>query len=763
MMRTFLIILLVILSKYSLFACYFYPNGEDVRYSILKPELFDFKEYYFFNYTVYHTYGIRYEEQEKDTNQLLGMKENIDLWLNRCKNVPSFEDTKKAIYKIEKIDMNNSNNTFITYLQENDKEALEYLTFAKGCEKYNAFYSDPWERQENKFLLERNNIIKNAYEYIQNIKDKELIKRYAFLAIRLAFYNNDTTSLNQLYDSHFKDSEKKNIIDYWSLYFKTLVEKNDTLQSYYAALVFQNAPDKRLMVQFRFNNKIDINSILHFAKNNSEKKAVYFLASIKNPAHNIEYLKKLKELKIDERNFSFLLLREINKLEDWIFTPYYSKFTPAVVINSTDYNSNKLMKERIKSDREYADELLSVVNGAIDDNNIFGNIIKGYLHFMAENTSKSVQILNNIISKHQLSINLSESIKEIITLGKLKEAKKLPESNDTVLQLIMRNNSEGQHNQFLFTIAKELEYAGNYNEAAMFLSKLNSNNRIFYKMLDGFDIYRYDNTYFYYLNFNFDIEKLNELVEIVTTEQYDTEYEKWKFSQLKKDLPRLFDLIGTKYMRLNKLEKALITLKKVDISLWTSDLYPYKKYLDANPFFTNFYNEHKTLKEDSVSYTKVTLLEKLIEYINLANDSTNKDRDYYYFLVGNCYLNMTQYGNSWIMKRYSWSNVIFDFDFPDKEDYYKCLNAREYYLKAYYTAQSNDMKAFYLRMAGRCDKYAIMYDYESKHNYYYEWQEIFENNSFYYQIKEKYPEHYNELISNCESFYKYYNKRIREL
>ena len=126
----------------------------------------------------------------------------------------------------------------------------------------------------------------------------------------------------------------------------------------------------------------------------------------------------------------------------------------------------------------------------------------------------------------------------------------------------------------------------------------------------------------------------------------DNNFDTWKYSLIQKDLPRLSDLLGTKYIRKNQLHNALQAFTKVEDSLWTSKHYPYKTYLNANPFYTNMYNEHKPTKADTIKYNKESITRTLITYLEKANNPKNKKRDYYYFLVANCYLNMSHHGNS---------------------------------------------------------------------------------------------------------------------
>jgi len=219
----------------------------------------------------------------------------------------------------------------------------------------------------------------------------------------------------------------------------------------------------------------------------------------------------------------------------------------------------------------------------------------------------------------------------------------------------------------------------------------------------------------------------------------------WEYNVVQKDISRLYDLLGTKYIRQNKLQNALASFKKVADTIWTSALYHYG-YLDANPFYTNYYNEHSKTADDSLKFTKTTITETLINYLNKASDPKIKNRAYYYFLVANCYFNMTQYGNSWMMRRYYWTRNETKTNLEDDTEYFKCNLAKQYYLEANEVSKNKKFAALCLRMAGRCEEYKI----RRNNNY----KTI---NRYFVQIKKQYPEYYEDLISNCESFNNYFS------
>ena len=89
-------------------------------------------------------------------------------------------------------------------------------------------------------------------------------------------------------------------------------------------------------------------------------------------------------------------------------------------------------------------------------------------------------------------------------------------------------------------------------------------------------------------------------------------FESWKKENLTKEIDRLYDLLGTKFIREDKLNEALGAFEKVNDTLWKSEYYPFKTYLNSNPFYTDFYLEHSKTPVDTVIFTKESITRKLI-------------------------------------------------------------------------------------------------------------------------------------------------------
>jgi hypothetical protein len=764
----FLLILVSSLSFRSLACGPYYPLGDDIRFTLLDPGTFNYSEYSEFYYSSGFFYSSNFESDAAQLRSPVdqGVGQNVALWRNRCKNKPDGQSVYQAVYLLgDEINRAESPNAFVRYLHENhDAEALAYLNFAKKCNPFNSVIQDPWERQEYANVPQRKKLIDEASNRAKSTKDEDIRRRYAFLAIRLAAYNDDNETLRSIYATYFNQRDTKNIVDYWSLYFRTLTETDSVKSNFDAAQVFAFAPDKRKAIFYRYNKHIPVEKTLRFAKTSEEKQAVWMLDGFRKTGKTLDNLKKLYALKTNDSGLSFLLLREINKLEDWIYTPYYTNFNPS--LEPWEYGMKDYPAQRIEEDRKYAKDLLGFVKAAdlrkIENPQLW-RLAKAYLSYMTGDYSSSLNEINALQKQSVSDLKLRKQLsvlKAICLTTSQKDKHIVP---DEIKPVLMDGFASGNF-KLIFAVARELEFKGNTTDAAALLSKFKLRpvdygdqaywrNGIYWKTKPGKQtlFVEYYDDYFFYLDAQYSAEQLKRLIADLDISGKKDSFSKWEFDVLRKDKDRLNDLLGTKYMRKNELNQALLSFEKVADTLWTSKYYPYATYLNANPFYATMYSEHRKTAGDTISYTKAGIARTLINYLAKAENTQTKNRAYYYFQVANCYLNMTQYGNSWMMKRYYWTVNRQTSGFEDNDDYYNCTLASQYYLKAKELSASKLFAALCLRMAGRCESHHIRSQMDPYGN-----DQPKVENVYYNDLKKSYPAYYNDLISNCESFDRYY-------
>lgn len=744
----------------------FYPYGEDIRFSLLKPQYLNIKGFDAFHYSAY--YFANYNEN-KPVEVLAEENENVDLWYDYFNGKVDKKSIYEAIYLLnpKSLKSGKNDNSLVKILNTSEyAEALNYIIFAKKCSPLNTFYNDPWERDEMEETPLRKKFIASALKYANKSTDETIKKRYAYLAIRMAFYSWNGAKVNNIYDHYFAKEERKTALDYWARHFTNFFKEKNAKRNVSVAIVFAHSMEKRFASQFLYDYDLSLEEVLSVCQNDQEKSDVYMMHITRQTNQSLNNLKEYTKLDPTKDGLEFLVVREVNKMEDWILTPYYTLFTPSITSSYEDYQDFEHLSARLQYDKtyakEFADWMKTVDPSQINDQD-WWNTMQEYVSFLSSDIDQTSLTKTSkwITSSDKKSLIRFRNMVYALESIYLKRQEAL---TDPVFQNILLDESKAENNKLIFAVARELEYTGFTTDAASLLSTLYSKQN----WLEGTQFWRtpkghttlysdfYDD-YFFYLDAYYETSQVEELIS-AAGKKYTTSFDLWRYMQVKQDMPRLNDLIGTKYMRENKLDLALTSYEKVPDSLWRSEHYAYKDYLDANPFYADFYSEHRPTAGDTLVYTKPQVVKKLIYYLNRAEKLNGDQQAWCYFQAANCYFNMTQYGNSWMMKRYFWTANANYTGLVDDDDYFKCKRAQEYYRKAKNASKSEAFAALSLRMLGRCKSYEM---YDESRDYYYDYDrdlrsEIFEANPFYRELKNDYPDHYFPLINNCESFVSYY-------
>ncbi|MFD1603164.1 hypothetical protein ACFSJW_06310 [Flavobacterium artemisiae] len=782
-MKSFLVSILILASNV-IFACGFYPTGEDIRFSFFNPSIFNLYSYSDFYYSTYS-----FSVNEKPASETDRINSNENHWLQYCKNKVSIEAVREVLYGFNLKDITEkSNNEMLRHLYKTkNAEAIDYLKFAKKCEIYNEFDDNSWEHNVVKLRPERTKLINEAVLLSNKVSDKELRYRYTFLAIRSSYYNKDFATIIKLYDDVFKSPQKTSFLKYWSLYFRMFAEKDKALVNYYAAQIFVNAPDKRFMASFSFDTKVPLESVLRHARNNQEKANIYLLAGIKRTDQSLYYLKQVYKYNPKSDGLSFLLLREINKIEDWVFTPYYSLFSPSLTsYDESEKSSTATILKRVERDRMYAGEVLSFIN-TINfkkrDNPLLWKMSKAYLYFVTKDNKNCLNEISkleqNFSKKDSLHSNQMEIIKAMALTANQQTGKAFV--LDAVKPILLKNEND---KKFVFAIGRELEYKGNFTDAALLYSKLTEvsnsryDNEAFWKTSKNKKHYYADyfDDYFDYINMVYTPEQVEDIIENTKqNEKKSDEFSLWKYSLIKKEIPHLYDLIGTKYIRINKLYKALSYFDldsdedKRQSVIRTYDCLWEKEscgdgYSVKDPFFALAYTPEFVSQKNYLSINKYVFTKRLISYLERAKDPKEKNKDYYNFLIANCYYNMTFYGSLKVMRRYGFTNDFQDYPVIDNDEFYECNLAKKYYGFAFKNAKTQKFKALCLRMMGKCELNKLRHKYPE---YDYETNETIENydtflwnkNKYYQDLKSNYADDYAMLSSGCENYAAYFQAR----
>lgn len=764
-MKRFLVFILIFLGSafLKINACGYYPFGEEIRYCFLNPDNIGYKDFRFFNYTSTWNYG-----DETDAVNWDFQLPNISLWSKYCKNNISDSNINQAVYELPVEEINKkSKSKMIQYLYRiKDVEAINYLIFAKKCEYFTVSGEDDWERKEKDSPSDRNDFVALAKEKAAASKNEDIKARYLFLAIRLSYYNGNRNTILSIYNQYFKKRKAKNILDYWALYFRTIVEKDPVLTNFYAAQVFANALDKRVAVRSYYDKTIPISETLKFAATREEIANVWLLHSIKTYDKALKGLNGIYENNPESTGLSFLLLREMNKLEDWILTPKYSLFLPSLRSDYWENSNASRVLQRVEVDRKYAKELLDFINKAdlkkVENPN-FWLVSKAYLLFLTKEYHEALKEINTIEKIKNLDPKLAQEVKLIKGLLLIANQEKGKAIVPNEVKNILLEQFKLKNYKYIFAIGRELEEKGNTTEAALLFSKAKGENADYYydEEYDGGNVYwktQNDNytlqddfysEYSTYLDAFYSANQIKELIEKVQKNKNTDVFSKWQYDEMHKNISILYDILGTIYIRENKLEQALSAFRKMDSKNNSYYLF------STNPFFRLKYSPDFETDYKKRNTTKAKITKQLIAFLAKANNPKEKNRDYYYFLAANCYYNMTYNGSSWEMRRRFRSSERIDSNLIDNDEYYDCTLAKEYYSQSLKYAQTEKFKALCVRLIAKCD------ENKRQNKVYYGFRSDNESSGYnpFEKLKEKYPRYYSDLTSNCTYFEDYFKAR----
>lgn len=755
-MKNYLLFSILLVSS-SLFACGYSPFGEDVRYCLFKPTYFNYGNYKMFYYNA-NRFG--FDEDRYENRKPFYQANELD-WYNYVNKKVSLESISVFMNSAKYTDIHDdSDNEFLKYLYANKmQDAIIYLAVAKKCEALNSVDvdNDVWERNTKDFSKQKS-LLTDLLKIHNAETNLYFKKKYAFLAIRLAFYSGNPAIVKQVFESQFKDAEK-DYLYYWSSFFYAFSSESPDKMNVVAALL-ENSPEKFYASYYFFKDEFDLQTALKFAKTKEDIANLYGYAAIQKADKSLSYLKEIHKNIPQSKLLSFLLLREINKIEDWVYTPYYTNYLPSVQSisgywnDSEDKTTTNTLRLRSESDRLYAKEVLSFIQSVSKENlndKVLWKASEIQLLFITRNYNECLSKINQFQKKYssELVWEQIEKIKALcITSNQLFGNAIIKPEIENIIQKY--KNDE----RFIFALGRELEFRGNLTDGLALLSFLISRDDYFNddvewrgSRLKNSNYMEVFYSYFDYVDFVYDAAELQKVINDIPLKN-QTDFQRSLYQKLNDDFNYLKDLLGTKYIREDNLNKALLTFRSIPATYWQDNYNAWERgkfddnyAFDQNPFYKIKHTKPFIENKEPFLVNKLSVTEHLVNYLALANNPKTADRDYYYFLIATCYYNMSDYGNSWMMRRYS-SYLSYNADYSnlsyiDEREYRQNLKAKEYYLLAFKNAKTDKFKALCLRMVDFAES-----------NY--------PNN--FELVKNEFPQYYKDL-SNCDNLNDYFKAR----
>jgi hypothetical protein len=725
-MRAFSSLLLVLSVQFS-FACGWQVSPETSRLALFKAQregFFKLTPFYYSADYYYSTNTVSGVDQEKNCLE----------WKKKLGNNINANDVHVILYETDSEQFQTAfenktlktifaKNTFVdALLLSKNKAFLNYILLAKMLE-YNNVQDTKWEswgqiRSNWQSGSYNSNELKDNLDFekkIKSSKDTFLKQRYAFLALRYYFYAQQKQDVIQLYNTYFA-SESNTILKPWALYYNALCIDNLPLQNYLLSKVFNSCEEKSFAVLQHYNWKLT-NETLALAQNDEERSVILAIESLRNPAPDLKSIKEIYELSPNSLFLSFLIGREVNKLEDWIFTPQYTNDgTPSVTFSSTDWYENyaKAKEENFNKDILYLRELeyflISIREQTSGEQKDYITAAIAQLCFIDDQVDEGKKYTNLISDKANASIQMQKNIQLALVSLKQDDLKDEKVQNQLYTYFnSVENLVETDHGLFknlysLYRIASSDFYKkGDVVTAGLLSMKSDIKNEGEYSA--------YNNPYFFsyigYFDRNASVKDI-DLLMALQQKTNKTLFEKYICSGTIAPNSNYYkDLKGTIAFRNNNLELAYETFSSMPQDFWEKN-YEYKMYLNENPFTPKILQKQEERKFD-YRFNKTDFIAKLIQLKKQNTASSNLQ-------LAHAYFNVSYLGNSWMMTSYDWSSgaSYTDYVYGDNTEnekkyqngnYYNLKMAKMYYEKALKTSKNSNEKAMACLMIFECNYY----------------------------------------------------------
>jgi hypothetical protein len=722
-----------------LFSCGWSENAETTRLAFFRAEtntMSSFRPFYY-SAEIYNT-------TDPDPDKIDKLK-NCAEWKAKLGADVNENDIYQILYSTEPENFQSAfeqnklkdffaNNTFIkTLLMKKNKEYLLYIQFSKELEYYNI---DSWNRDsEIKF--------KSDYSFIKNklseLKDDFLKLRYAFQYIKISYYKKNYNTVSNIYNQYFESLKSTTILKPWALLYNAMTEDiqgNHIKANYLYSIVFNNCEEKKYVTMQLFNKKPEIiTQTLTLAKSDQEKAVIVTMASMRNAGPALPEIKTIYNLHPQNNYFATLIMREINKIEDWIYTPMFTEYSPSITFDDSWYNEREKTKEiNFKKDITYSKELklyliqcYKTSSGELKD---YLSVAIAHLCFINDEIESGKNYLSTISSKASGSILVQKNIQLTLiklkseNINNLKTQNKLIESIENI-ETVAKTNYETYKTLYSLNriISSEYKKQNKMAIAGLFFMKSENYKGDFESKYKKIDYSNYYFDYYYWGLAYFDryasIKDMDDLIQLISTKDKN-KFENYLCNQPLSTLYAYKDLKATLAFRNNNLKLAEQTLSEIPTNFWDSS-YEFKNYLNEDPFIPKRLS-YAYERNFNYHFKKLTFIKELIKLINEADKNKSADE---YLKLGSAYYNCSYNGNSWMMTSYGKgteeeydfsSDYLFGLSFEKRVkmqegNYYKCTIAQKYYYKALVCATTDEQKAMANLMIHCCKEDAYNFEH----------------------------------------------------
>jgi hypothetical protein len=691
---------------------------------------------------------------------------NLVDWRNYTNTGIDLNDIAEIIYKTDSdklIELTNNKkvlseaakkNKFLEFWNNNQrlsKSIGNYLIYAKKCEMEAMRAVDEWSDTEivrDPAYLKK--IIEQGIKEAKKNNDPFLKRRYAFQALRMAFYLNDFEKTLSLFDTYFAQEVKEDYIYFRALEIKAgvLHKKSNEEAAYLYSKVFMNCPDRReiCLRSFSVTSESSWNRSVNLCKNNEEKAVFYALRGLQSGANILEEILNIAEIVPNSALLELLVARYISNIQPSKFPVYL--FEPNLYPQNSDENNVELLN------------LKKTINVLLTKkgNRDFWLITSAYVDLLNKNTEEAMKTASEVSDKSKLKTE-AETVRFTAKICGLKKTD--PSSVNSLWQEMNSNEHLKNSTTVLdfWNDAVSVLYLNYGEKARSFLVQNNITalrEKLDLKLIEYIDVY------------------LNSKEKHTA---YDVFLIKNQCGDIDNALNILREMRAMFYLQRNNLDLAIEELEKcskeyqnnsaffnspyINKTIWTEMMgYPMYEVELERQNIKKLYEKYSFLNKD---YNLLTYIKQLKDLELRAEKDSDKAAEYYY-LLGLAryntgvwgwhrplmYFRESNFGSAvwWtadkeetptpIYKNYEWKAELFhDVDI-----------AKNYLSKALKYSNNSEMKAKTIYLMAKVEKIRNLKSYWDENYMSKEYYELFKD------LKSNYSKtaFYKEILRECYDF-----------
>lgn len=801
-----------------------YPD--DARFYLFDPVVANYPQVMAFQYS--QSWLHSYSQEDLLIDRKLNCKEWYDFTKGKAseKDVEDIQYNASADSFLTAYQTNNWNifgdNSFIKWLLEKkNKKAMQYFVLAKLIEKNQQWKADQdaWKDTPYPSNFPSLDSLQHAAYLLLNKKQPSFLKeRYAFQYVKCIYYyfldndrKPDVTQANHVFEKYL--AAKSTITAQWALIYYADMQTDSLQRTMNFIKAFDRCEEKKVRA-FSYIDNNDLTALAAATKDEKLLVLIKVLQSLKNPGRAINELQYVYTHDPENKYLPLLITREINKLEDWIFTPDIIGFTSQLrnenVYLSANNNSSKtaydFIKENYESDKLYLNEVLQQLMKMQEtgfQEKDFLHLALSHVLLMCGQYDKAQQQLNAVtirdknaqiqwliektmlivnkedIAQDQVKEELAASLQQLADLGyrfddeesnvQLGEIQK-PYKDVEILNKTMNNPGA------LYVYISEKYFAAKDVVTASLLSQQS-------RMMINIYQYSSDDSVSYAPLGYLDKYATPEDVDKIIALKHKGNKSKWEkfISPATWGSDNMYlDLKGSLLLRESKFEEALAVFQSMPDDFWENS-YEFNSYLPINSV-TDVGSILPASSGNGKVYSatsKKLITEEIIQLKNKIINASSKDTSALYsFYLANALFSISHYGHGWMLSVYGNSTTepyipnqpedyhwVYHYVYPSAtnhvENYYGLESAIAMYKNALSLAvKDKELAAKCVLMLAVCDDINFNYRYVLQH------PEIFyaEREPYYspyiQQLKDKYGGTmvFNNAMQECPDVNNYFNK-----